>query len=37
VGQGNRLASRFQSGYLANYALVMLLGLVAAASWAITR
>ena len=37
VGHGNRLASRFQSGYLANYALVMLLGLVAAASWAITR
>ncbi len=37
VGQGNRIASRFQSGYLANYALVMLLGLVAVASWAITK
>jgi NADH-quinone oxidoreductase subunit L len=37
VVQGNRIASRFQSGYLANYALVMLIGLVAVASWAMTR
>jgi NADH-quinone oxidoreductase subunit L len=37
VVQGNRIASRFQSGYLANYALVMLIGLVAVASWAMTH
>ncbi|MBU6207503.1 MAG: NADH-quinone oxidoreductase subunit L, partial [Alphaproteobacteria bacterium] len=33
VGMGSRLAVRFQSGYLATYALVMLLGLCAAVSW----
>ncbi|MEJ7776099.1 MAG: NADH-quinone oxidoreductase subunit L [Sphingomicrobium sp.] len=35
VGLGNRLTTRLQSGYLYSYALVMLLGLVGAASWAI--
>jgi NADH-quinone oxidoreductase subunit L len=35
VGFGNRLTSRLQSGYLYSYALVMLLGLLGAASWAI--
>jgi NADH-quinone oxidoreductase subunit L len=35
VGVGNRIAARFQSGYLYSYALVMLLGLIAAASWAL--
>jgi NADH-quinone oxidoreductase subunit L len=35
VGVGNRIAYRFQSGYLYSYALVMLLGLIGAASWAI--
>ena len=35
VGLGNRLTARLQSGYLYSYALVMLLGLVGAASWAI--
>jgi NADH-quinone oxidoreductase subunit L len=35
VGIGNRVTSRFQSGYLYSYALVMLLGLIGAASWAI--
>jgi NADH-quinone oxidoreductase subunit L len=35
VGIGNRITSRFQSGYLYSYALVMLLGLIGAASWAI--
>ena len=35
VGFGNRITSRLQSGYLYSYALVMLLGLVGAASWAI--
>ncbi|MBB3763871.1 NADH-quinone oxidoreductase subunit L [Sphingomicrobium lutaoense] len=34
VGWGNRLTARLQSGYLYSYALVMLLGLIAAASWA---
>jgi NADH-quinone oxidoreductase subunit L len=34
VGIGNRVAARFQSGYLYSYALVMLLGLIGAASWA---
>jgi len=33
VGAGNRVAARFQSGYVYSYALVMLLGLIAAASW----
>ena len=37
VAGGSRLAVRFQSGYLYSYALVMLLGLAAAASWAMTR
>ena len=35
VGLGNRITYRFQSGYLYSYALVMLLGLIGAASWAI--
>ncbi len=35
VGVGNRLTYRLQSGYVYSYALVMLLGLVGAASWAI--
>ncbi len=35
VGVGNRITYRFQSGYLYSYALVMLLGLIAAASWAL--
>ncbi len=37
VMQGSRLAAKFQSGYLATYALVMLMGLVAVATWAMTR
>jgi NADH-quinone oxidoreductase subunit L len=35
VGVGNRITYRFQSGYLYSYALVMLLGLIGAATWAI--
>ncbi len=35
VGVGNRVTTRLQSGYLYSYALVMLLGLIGAASWAI--
>jgi len=35
VGVGNRVAARLQSGYLYSYALVMLLGLIGAATWAI--
>jgi NADH-quinone oxidoreductase subunit L len=35
VGIGNRVTARLQSGYVYSYAFVMLLGLVAAASWAI--
>ncbi len=35
VGAGNRIAARVQSGYVYSYALVMLLGLIGAASWAI--
>jgi NADH-quinone oxidoreductase subunit L len=35
VGIGNRITARVQSGYLYSYALVMLLGLIGAASWAI--
>jgi NADH-quinone oxidoreductase subunit L len=35
VGVGNRVTSRLQSGYLYSYALVMLLGLIGAASWAL--
>ncbi len=34
VGLGNRVTARLQSGYVTNYALIMLLGLIAAASWA---
>jgi len=34
VGVGNRVTTRLQSGYLNSYALVMLLGLIGAASWA---
>ncbi len=33
VGIGNRLTTKLQSGYVTNYALIMLLGLIAAASW----
>jgi NADH-quinone oxidoreductase subunit L len=33
VAQGNKLTARLQSGYVTNYALFMLLGLIAAASW----
>ncbi len=35
VAVGNRFTTRLQSGYLYSYALVMLLGLIGAASWAI--
>jgi NADH-quinone oxidoreductase subunit L len=35
VGVGNKVTFRLQSGYLYSYALVMLLGLIGAASWAI--
>ncbi len=35
VGIGNRITARVQSGYVYSYALVMLLGLIGAASWAI--
>jgi NADH-quinone oxidoreductase subunit L len=35
VGIGNKVTARLQSGYLYSYALVMLLGLIGAASWAI--
>jgi NADH-quinone oxidoreductase subunit L len=35
VAVGNRVTYRIQSGYLYSYALVMLLGLIGAASWAI--
>jgi NADH-quinone oxidoreductase subunit L len=35
VGVGNRVTARLQSGFLYSYALVMLLGLIGAASWAI--
>ncbi|HKC03273.1 MAG TPA: NADH-quinone oxidoreductase subunit L [Sphingomicrobium sp.] len=35
VGMGNKVTARLQSGYLYSYALVMLLGLIGAASWAI--
>ena len=33
VGVGNKLTARLQSGYVYSYALVMLLGLIAAATW----
>ena len=35
VGVGNRVTYRLQSGYLYSYALVMLLGLIGAATWAL--
>jgi NADH-quinone oxidoreductase subunit L len=35
VAVGNKITARLQSGYLYSYALVMLLGLIGAASWAI--
>jgi NADH-quinone oxidoreductase subunit L len=35
VSLGNRVTARLQSGYLYSYALVMLLGLIGAATWAI--
>jgi NADH-quinone oxidoreductase subunit L len=35
VATGNRVTARLQSGYLYSYALVMLLGLIGAASWAL--
>lgn len=37
VVSGGKLTARLQSGYLYTYALVMLLGLAAAATWAMTR
>ena len=37
VAGGSRAAVRFQSGYLYTYALVMLLGLVGAATWVMVR
>jgi NADH-quinone oxidoreductase subunit L len=37
VAGGNRLTARLQSGYVYTYALVMLLGLAAAATWAMSR
>ena len=37
VRAGNVLTARLQSGYLYTYALVMLLGLAAAATWAMAR
>jgi NADH-quinone oxidoreductase subunit L len=37
VGVGNRITARIQSGHLNSYALVMLLGLVAVATWAIMQ
>ncbi|MEO6433313.1 MAG: NADH-quinone oxidoreductase subunit L, partial [Sphingomicrobium sp.] len=35
VGIGNRITARAQSGYVYSYALVMLLGLIGAVSWAL--
>ena len=37
VSTGSGFARRFQSGYLYSYALVMLIGIAAATTWAITR
>ena len=34
VGVGNRITARVQSGFVTSYALVMLLGLIGLASWA---
>ena len=37
VGMGSRMVGKMQSGYIYSYALVMLLGLVAAISWAMVK
>jgi len=37
VGMGSRFVGKMQSGYLYSYALVMLMGLVAAISWAMVQ
>lgn len=37
IAGGNRLTARLQSGYVYTYALVMLLGLAGAATWAMAR
>jgi len=37
VAQGSRMAVRLQSGYLYSYAFVMLIGLVGAVTWVVTR
>ena len=37
VEKGSIAARRFQSGYLTNYALIMLVGLVAAVTWVMAR
>ncbi len=37
VAAGNQITARLQSGYLTNYALIMLLGLIAAATWVMLR
>jgi NADH-quinone oxidoreductase subunit L len=37
VAGGNRLTARLQSGYVYTYAFVMLLGIAAAATWAMAR
>ncbi|WP_375398275.1 NADH-quinone oxidoreductase subunit L [uncultured Sphingomonas sp.] len=37
VSLGSRVAGRFQTGYLYTYAFVMLVGLTAAVTWAMTR
>ncbi|HEX8643273.1 MAG TPA: NADH-quinone oxidoreductase subunit L [Allosphingosinicella sp.] len=37
IATGNRYASRMQTGYLYSYALVMLLGIAAATTWAMAR
>jgi len=37
VAGGNRVAARIQTGYLYTYALVMLLGIAAATTWAMAR
>ncbi|MES1976177.1 MAG: NADH-quinone oxidoreductase subunit L [Pseudomonadota bacterium] len=37
VAQGSRAAGKLQSGYVYTYAFVMLIGLTAAVTWAITR
>jgi NADH-quinone oxidoreductase subunit L len=37
IAGGNKLTARLQSGYVYTYALVMLLGLAAAATWAMAR